>query len=290
MEVDPNTQQGTVQQQQPPVQQVPPAQDPAPPAPAGKNDVLTIPQRSMSKIRSDERRKGQEALAKRLGFSSVEEMEKTLLEAKAAKAAPARPAAQPRPAAPPAPRSQAAQPTRDATTVNEQPLSRQERRRLEELTKKLERTQREKTRAERVAKDATTRLHRTQAESQLRVIALRCGIREEHVPFALFQLKEHVSKMADSQLRTFRESEFFNGLRPRHPYIFAETPTAPTTGAPTSVTGKSPTGQQNGTANAGPTAPTPTDAAANNIQKPKSAMDMTPAEYQESLRALGINL
>lgn len=243
----------------------------APAAASNNQSVLQIPAKSMAKLRADERRKGAEQLAKRLGYASVEAMEAAVAAQKNAPP-PAKPAATP--AKPKEEPAEAQQPT-DKKTLHT----------IQELNKKLMRLSRTKAREERQRKTLERRLARTEAESALRAIAFRSGIREEHVPFALYQLRQKVAGLNEQQLAKFKEAEYFSGLRGSYPYIFAETPVAPTTGAPTSPSGSLPTG------GATPQTPPGTkEVAGKAATQPVNALELSEAAYQDLLRAHGLSL
>ena len=249
--------------------------DPSPPAPTGTHgEILQIPVSAMSKIKGEERRKGQLALAKRYGFETVEEME-AAMRAKQTPQRPAPAAARARTAAPPAP---AAEPT----------LSRKDAARLQELEDQNKRLTRDKNREMKQKQALQQQLATTTAESKLRQIALRCGVVEEHLDFALFQLKQKVRGLAAGQLAKFNEAEFFSQLRTRYSYIFSAVATAPSTGV---STGANASGQKPAQAPADAKPPTPgqaTAAAANGQQV--DALKLDDSSWQELLRKNNISL
>lgn len=249
--------------------------DPSPPAPTGTHgEILQIPVSAMSKIKGEERRKGQLALAKRYGFETVEEME-AVMRAKQTPQRPAPAAARARTAAPPAP---AAEPT----------LSRRDAARLQELEDANKRLTRDKNREMKQKQALQQQLATTTAESKLRQIALRCGVVEEHLDFALFQLKQKVRGLAAGQLAKFNEAEFFSQLRTRYSYIFSAVTTAPSTGV---STGANASGQKPAQAPADAKPPTPgqaTVAAANGQQV--DALKLDDSSWQELLRKNNISL
>lgn len=249
----------------------PPAQESAAPASTGKKqEILQIPANTMSKIRGDERRKGKAALAKELGFESPEALAAALKKRAESAAKPPTAAATKKDAPP-----MAAENSDDRFKALEA--------RLAELEDKNKRLSRDKNREEKRRKDLQQQLSMSSAENKLRAIAVRSGIKEEHVEFALHQLRISVRGMSPDRLSKFDESAFFKGLKPRYPMIFNETATTPTTGL---ADGKAAQQQDGGKS---PATPLPKDVAtgAANGQR-VDARTLSPAAWKQLQDQMGI--
>jgi len=265
---------------QPPAQGAAPpaAQPPAQATPAPARSTITVPTAAMSRIKREERNKGQEQLAKELGFESVEAMKRVLAAKEKAKKPAAAPAAAPRspgaPARPTRPAATAPEPDGDETAATAQPTGDDPDRQA-----RINRIVRDRARLKRENEELKERLDTVQAEGELKLIALRIGITD--VDYALALLKRHFSTLDEAAAAQFDESAYFEGLRKTHPVIFATTeitrPAQSTTGGATPA--QNPAGAR---PPAPPSNRQPSDAA------PVDARKMTKQELDEHLRKRGL--
>lgn len=200
-----------------------PAASAAPAAPAS----ITVPQSSMAQIKARARAQGRReataameskmaGFAKFLGFKSLEEMESTDPEEwrKRQASAVAKPAAAP---------STARVKSRGSSALErENARLLEEKKRLNRLRSVEERKRRSLER-ELAAKDA---------ESELRVAAIRAGVQD--VDYALHLLRREMSSKSPEEISKFDEGVFFGTeLRRNHPYLYATEVVPANTGAPT---------------------------------------------------------
>lgn len=134
------------------------------------------------------------ALAKDLGYESVDEMRK------AAKKAPAAADAKPADVADPA----------KAAAADQQ-----------EMAKRLAEMERKAKRGERTAKQLEVEKQRLEAEMDLRDVARDAGIVGiKNVKYALHLLREDLAGKTSEELAAFDEVKFFAGLKAEYPQMF----------------------------------------------------------------------
>lgn len=281
----PNPQPDAPQQPPPPMQQPPQqqAQPPAPqPPPQGDDDGFKrqgrnriVPEDAFKRIKQEAEARGarraQEALAKEMGFPSVEAM-------KAARQQPQR-VQPPRQQDDDGGDEQQGQPQRP----QQQPQqgSRTERRDQSKWERERTRLLQEKDAlARRMTQEARQRkalqaaLDAKDAEMSLREVAVGKGVRD--VDYAVRLLTRHLEGQDESALAAFDEAAYFEGLRATHPYLFGEVTKPATTGT--------------GTGNA-PPPPKPGGAAQAQSQGNQiDAKKMSREEYQEHLRKRGLSV
>jgi hypothetical protein len=249
--------------------------------PASNAKVLTIPSNAMARIKREEREKGKkgatielEAQAKRLGFSSVEEMMKAAAQFK-------RSSKSGSPARPQATASAQRQESKPAVVapapLEARPLDRSLRRSERDREKALEevrRLNRARANEEKRRKDAERRLSAMEAEMTLRTAAVRAGVQD--IDYALELLKRKVGGKTAEDLKTFNEDDFFaKELRSSHPYLYGITEQPANTSAGGAVR----------------EAPKPAVRPAVQAAPSNGAVDaksLTPAEYQKLLSQYGI--
>lgn len=230
----------------------------------GRN--LTIPQHAMKRIKEEERKRGareaQEALAKELGFSSIEEM-KTYRREHAQQSQRAQEQPQ---------RTQGQQPQRDTRSERrEQNRWERDRQRLDREREALARKLAHEAQQRRALQQA---LDAKDAEMSLREVAVAKGIRD--IDYAVRLLTRHLEGKEEAELQAFDEGKFFDDLRSTHPYLFGEVTKPATTGT--------------GTGNA-PPPPKPGTAAQTQAQSGQvDARKMTREEYNEHLRKKGLSI
>ena len=278
----PNAQPEAPPQQPPPPQQQAQPPAPQPPPQQGDDDGFKrqgrnriVPEDAFKRIKQEAEARGarraQEALAKEMGYPSVEAM-------KAARQQPqrAQPQAQsdddggePQQTQPQRPQQQG------------QPGSRSERRDQSKWERERDRLIREKDAlARRMTQEARGRkalqaaLDAKDAEMSLREVAVSKGVRD--VDYAVRLLTRHLEGQDESALAAFDEAQYFEGLRATHPYLFGEVVRPATTGT--------------GTGNA-PPPPKPGGAAQAQSQGNQiDAKKMSREEYQEHLRKRGLSV
>jgi hypothetical protein len=238
---------------------------PAPPA-APQARVLSIPTSAMSKIKATERERGrkeaqdaQNAQARDLGFVDFEDMKTHAQRARAAQPPVQRPNEVTPPPAPPARTAPTASPEHEQTLA----------RLLDErkvVNKNLAREEKKRQQLER-------QLEAQEAESALRIAAIRAGV--EDVDYALELCRRDMEDKTEAELVEFDENSFFAiGLRETHPYLYGVVDVPATTG--------------NAGANA---APPPGTTQVQPEQPGNGAIDakkMTREEYNDLLRKKGL--
>lgn len=268
------------QQAQPPV----PPQQPPPPAQdtdedkqykrQGRNRI--IPEDAFKRIKQDAEARGarraQEALAKEMGYASVEAM-------KAAQQERQRGNGHNRDEGAPDEREDhRQQPPKNGQGQPGQ-QTRSDRRDAQKWERERERLVREKdTLARRMAQEARARkalqadLDAKDAEMSLRETAAMSGVKD--IDYAVRLLKRHIDGLDDKTLDAFDEAKWFEGLRGEKPYLFGE------------VERKA----NSGTGAGQPPPPKPGAAADNQRQGDKiDARKMSKEEYAEHLRKRGLS-
>jgi len=134
--------------------------------------------------------------------------------------------------------------------------------------------------AKRMQREAIARKRAVQerdaleAEMDIRLAAVREGIKDEK--FAMHLLSEKVKGLSEDEIAKFDEVEFFRGLRDSNPYLFGEVKKPATTG--------------NGAGNA-PGTPNPGAVNASAAQGSQvDARKMSREEYLKHLQSRGLNL
>lgn len=174
--------------------------------------VITIPTNAMAKIKQDERERGKrnalkerDSEARALGFKDYEDLKKF-----ASNRGP-KPAA--KPAQKPNQLVQTAQP--------EQKVSRHTDQRIQQLQEDKRKALRARAQEEKRRKQVERQSLEMQAEMELKMIAVRCGVKD--VDYAVSLLKRQTSAMSREQLNSFDEDKYFQEtLRQTHPYLYGE--------------------------------------------------------------------
>lgn len=99
------------------------------------------------------------------------------------------------------------------------------------IAKELERARKESEKASREARRYRQQLEEYQAESEMKEVLLRAGVREE-VDYALSLMRRDIqSKLeTDPELAAYSTDEFLRSLRNNKPFLFGESRIAATTG------------------------------------------------------------
>jgi len=99
------------------------------------------------------------------------------------------------------------------------------------IAKELERARKESEKASREARRYRQQLEEYQAESEMKEVLLRAGVREE-VDYALALMRKDIqSKLeTDPNLAAYSTEEFLKSLRNNKPFLFGESRVAATTG------------------------------------------------------------
>lgn len=243
-----------------------PPETPEPPQGTKPSKVISMPTHAVAKIRQEERAAGQAAAkaeadksARALGYSSYDDMLAKLKQKKGQPQRPGQPSNRP-----------TGQPPQRANGNPDRNVSRLQREN-DRLVEENRRLTRAKSGEEKRRKRTETELMATQAESELRVIAIRAGIQD--VDYALHLMRQEIKGKDDSFLTKFDEGKFFGGLREKHSYLFGvETRPADTTPDTTKPN----------------TPPTPPPKTPPPVDQTKSVKEMSPQQYQDHLRSLGI--
>jgi len=245
-------------------QETPPAEPEAPPV--GEPKTLTIPTSSMASIKEAEREKGRKAAldelnleAQKAGFSSWAEMAAEATKKKATPEMPKKPvkktATTSKKAAPEAAES--------APTVD-----------VRRLQADYQRVQQLHANEVRARKQATAQLEALQAESELRVEAVRHGVQD--VDYALHLVRKSLSGQTPKDLAAFDAKKFFRAtLKSTHPTLYEATVIPATTGTESK-------GDDAAKASAA-------DEASKKAPPVKRAKDMTVEEYRAGLAKLGLH-
>jgi hypothetical protein len=99
------------------------------------------------------------------------------------------------------------------------------------IAKELERARKESEKASREARRYRQQFEEFQAETEMKEVLLRAGVREE-VDYALSLMRRDIqSKLeTDPELASYSTDEFLKGLRANKPFLFGESRVAATTG------------------------------------------------------------
>ena len=208
------------------------ADDDDAPEPGASGHV--VPQHAFKDIKAKARASGQLALARKFGFSSVEELEAAL----AARAAPDADDEEPD-AGDEEPYS-AGSPLEDPNVELHEELDDEAddpgalRESLMARERALATVRRDARLAKRKAEAAHRELAATRIENELADVARNVGVRD--TKFALFQLREHLKQLPRAQRAQFDAAAYFTELLTKHPTVGAVQPrpanTAPGSAAP----------------------------------------------------------
>ena len=187
--------------------------------------LITIPQSSMKRIKSEERERGaRQALleqAKSMGFDSWVEAKGALDAAKALKTSPRVSERGNRP--------QASAPKPGAK--DESGVLRMMRRDNERLLENQKRLNRARSSEEKRRRQIEREKDALEAEHALRLAAVRAGVQDTE--YALHLLRKEMVGKNQEQLRGFDEEKFFSEhLRQKHPYLYSTQDRIANTGAP----------------------------------------------------------
>ena len=276
-----------------------PAPTPAPepvPAPAGEpsgekvRKLTSLPTDEIARIRKAEREKGRKAAqseldakARGLGYGSHENMIAALERRNAQRAKQGKPQSkqdakqqgkpqaklQASAGAQGKPQAKPQSPVRQSSGMSARDVGKLEAERV--------RLRQQAAQQEKKARLARRENEKLRVEMQLRESALKSGIHD--VDYAIHLLKRKYTGMKSADLQSFNESDFFTGLRTVSPHLFGVRSEPATTG----------TAHQ-------PAPPTPGQINPQHMQQPaplshtpKSAKEMTRAEYIAELRKRGIS-
>jgi len=224
--------------------------------PDGKVQVLTSSafKRLKDEARTQGRKQALLEMAQSQGFSTVEEMQSFLADARKPKPKPAAQEQKPNGNGDGKAHERA---TREADAQRKREQAAQQAARQAQLEAKTERRRREALEAER-------ELERT---------AWKVGVRD--TDYAIRLLTRHLQGKSEDDLKAFDEEKFFSGLRETHPYLFGEVQKPATTGTGGTL----------------PPPPKPGDAARGAAAGAKvDASKMTKEEFRAHLAKRGLSL
>jgi len=173
------------------------------------------------------------------------------------------------------PSSNEPQPPRDRNDRKAMSDYRRDHARWNQAQRENERLQRELQAERSKRRKAERTAQATEARAELERIAARVGITNTDYAIHLFY-QAHQAK-SEEELAQVDEAKFFEGLRPRHPYLFSEVVVPATTG----TTGPTPG------SNGGPPKPRDTASAAGN-QGAIDVRNMSRQEYEQYKAKRGI--
>jgi hypothetical protein len=190
--------------------------------------VITIPTNAMAKIKQEERERGKrnalkerDAEARTMGFKDYEDLKR--FASTKGNSTQAKPQQKP-----------AQAPVQQTTS---QPVSRHNDQRIQQLQEDKRKANRARAQEEKRRKQVERQSLEMQAEMELKMIAVRCGVKD--VDYAVALLKRQTTAMTKEQLNTFDEDKYFHEtLRQTHPYLYgeqvlpADTSATPVQGAP----------------------------------------------------------
>lgn len=277
----PDTQQDPIEQpiDETPTDDTPPADPPpvqaapsAPPAPQkdkGKKVVMHSPG-AISAIKAEERAKAERQLMKRLddqaralGYRSHDDMMQQAARAKQ----------QPPP--------QRQQP--NASPPSQQPPNRDTRRvdqRVAQANEQVRKANKARANTDKRNKELERNLRAMEAETELKILAVRCGVRD--VDYAISLIKRHTSSMTPEALEAFDEEKYFReDLRKERPYLYGEE-VRPADTTPTSAKPDAKPGEQ-------PPTPPPPNPPPNGQPGEVNVKDMTRAQFEEFLAKKGLS-
>lgn len=218
----------TIDETTPPGQQPEGEGQPAPSPPAAgaapvrEPKVLTIPSNAMTRIKAEERERGKkqamkelDAQARAAGFKSFEEMQQAAISAKRGKAGSRAPATEPDEEEPETP----APPANGKGAPAHPRIMKGYEKKIAQLTEEKRRLNRAVSHEEKRRKQLERELEAREAESALRIEAIRAGVKD--VDYAVELLRRSMVGKTAEQLRTFDEAKFFSDeLRKSHPYLY----------------------------------------------------------------------
>jgi hypothetical protein len=234
--------------------------------------VLQVKHSDFSRIKAEAKAKGRretideyEALAKKAGFSSLEEFFQQQKKI-----------AEPPPAAPVPPKEITAMPTKPTETSVKPEKGAQEAARLSDERTKMRKQWRKEERARR---ELQRQLDAKEAEMGLREEMYQFGVTD--VDYGLRLLTRELAGKSEEEIGAFDRKAFFETVRKERPYLFGERVTQATTG----TTGAT---QQGGTVQ--PATPKPGEPAVEKAAEQQfDARKATPQQVQDRLKALGLN-
>jgi hypothetical protein len=183
----------------------------------GGAKVISIPTSSMARIKTEERERGKKQFlreldekAKALGFASHEDLLRKA--AMSIKQQPKQAGNQPKRSAPQQPQRNG---QAHASSRELQRLQRQ----LQDLDDKLRKERSARAKAEKRAAQLQSHLDAKEAEAELRLAAVKCGVQD--VDYAVELLRRMMRGKTEEELRAFDEEQFFRTeLRKTHPYLY----------------------------------------------------------------------
>jgi len=188
--------------------------------------TISLPTSAFAKLKAEAAEKGRkgalsevEQKAKAFGFDSVDAMFKAL---ETSRSGASDEVVETRPAQKQAQIQQQAKPVGNKDAVATEALR---------IAKELERARKESEKASREARRYRQQLEEYQAESEMKEVLLRAGVREE-VDYALSLMRRDIqSKLeTDPELAAYSTEEFLRSLRTNKPFLFGESRVAATTG------------------------------------------------------------
>jgi len=189
--------------------------------------TISLPTSAFAKLKAEAAEKGRkgalsevEQKAKAFGFDSVDAMFRAL---EASRSGASDEVVETRPA-----QRQAQAPQQQAKQGSSKEAVATEALRI---AKELERARKESEKASREARRYRQQFEEFQAESEMKEVLLRAGVREE-VDYALSLMRRDIqSKLeTDPELASYSTEEFLKGLRTNKPFLFGESRVAATTG------------------------------------------------------------
>jgi len=188
--------------------------------------TISLPTSAFAKLKAEAAEKGRkgalsevEQKAKAFGFDSVDAMFRAL---ETSRSGASDEVVETRPAQKPAQVQQQAKQGGAKEAVAAEALR---------IAKELERARKESEKASREARRYRQQLEEYQAESEMKEVLLRAGVREE-IDYALALMRKDIqSKLeTDPELAAYSTDEFLKSLRNNKPFLFGESRIAATTG------------------------------------------------------------
>lgn len=213
----------------PPLEAAPPVQPP-PRDPKAKKVVMHSPG-AISAIKAEERGKAERNFQKRLddqaramGYRSHDDMVQQA--SRRRQQPPQQPSA--------TPPSQQQPPNRDTRRVDQ---------RVAQANDQVRKANKARANTDKRNKDLERQLRALEAETELKILAVRCGVKD--VDYAISLIKRHTSSMTSDALEAFDEEKYFrDDLRKERPYLYGEevrpADTTPAAAKPASRPGEQP--------------------------------------------------
>lgn len=214
----------------PPAAASPPAATAEQPTTQSNGKVISMPTGAMAKIKQQERERGRrgalkelDQTAQALGWKDFEDMKRN---AKRTKGEAPAPRPEQRQAAP---QPQSPKPSQPRSTDQ----------RVTQLQEERRKALRSRAQVEKRLKQIEHEKLAMEAEMELKIAAVRCGVKD--VDYAVALIKRETQSMSSGQLDQFDEQRFFaDTLRKSHPYLYGETVVPANTSAPTEGQGAPP--------------------------------------------------